>query len=68
MQSLESSALEPTKAELTNLSLSARIMRFLPVYGLVILTFLLVSIAWFTLIKIAHKNPTESVPLETATE
>lgn len=34
----------------------------------VILAFLLVSIAWFTLIKIAYKNPTESVPLETAIE
>lgn len=38
MQSLESSALEPTKAELKGASLKTRILRFLPVYGLVILT------------------------------
>ena len=38
MQSLESSALEPTKAELKGASLSTRMLRFLPVYGLVILT------------------------------
>jgi ribose transport system permease protein len=37
MQSLESSALEPTKAELVNLGFGKRLMRFLPVYGLVIL-------------------------------
>ena len=44
MQSLESSALEPTKADLTGLTLGARIIRFLPVYGLVILTFLLIGL------------------------
>lgn len=38
MQSLESSALEPTKAELKGVSFGKRLMRFLPVYGLVILT------------------------------
>lgn len=38
MQSLESSALEPTKAELKGASTKTRILRFLPVYGLVILT------------------------------
>lgn len=38
MQSLESSALEPTKAELKGASLKTRMLRFLPVYGLVILT------------------------------
>jgi ribose transport system permease protein len=42
MQSLESSALEPTKAELRGLSFSKRVMRFLPVYGLVILTLFLI--------------------------
>ena len=42
MQSLESSALEPTKAELKNLSFIARLMRFLPVYGLVILMIALI--------------------------
>ena len=41
MQSLESSALEPTKAELKNANLTTRVLRFLPVYGLVILTGLL---------------------------
>ncbi|MEX0309963.1 MAG: ABC transporter permease, partial [Tateyamaria sp.] len=42
MQSLESSALEPTKAELKGLSFGKRLMRFLPVYGLVILTVFLI--------------------------
>ena len=44
MQSLESSALEPTKADLKGLSMPKRIMRFLPVYGLVILMFLLIGL------------------------
>ncbi|MEM6637437.1 MAG: ABC transporter permease [Pseudomonadota bacterium] len=44
MQSLESTALEPTKAELKSLSFSARLMRFLPVYGLVILMVLLIGL------------------------
>lgn len=42
MQSLESNALEPTKAELKNASSRARLLRLLPVYGLVILTALLI--------------------------
>ncbi|WP_299649354.1 ABC transporter permease [uncultured Tateyamaria sp.] len=44
MQSLESGALEPTKAELKGLSMGKRIMRFLPVYGLVILTVFLIGL------------------------
>ncbi|KAB7610161.1 ABC transporter permease [Amylibacter sp. SFDW26] len=44
MQSLESNALEPTRAELSKLSLSGRLIRLLPVYGLVILTVLLIII------------------------
>ena len=44
MQSLESSALEPTKAELKGLPMSKRLMRFLPVYGLVILTAFLIAL------------------------
>ncbi len=44
MQSLESGALEPTKAELKGLGFGARIMRFVPVYGLVILMFLLIGL------------------------
>jgi ribose transport system permease protein len=44
MQSLESSALEPTKAELKSLSFTARLMRFLPVYGLVILMVFLIGL------------------------
>jgi len=44
MQSLESSALEPTKAELKGLSFAQRLMRFLPVYGLVILTVFLIGL------------------------
>ncbi|MEM7423141.1 MAG: ABC transporter permease [Pseudomonadota bacterium] len=37
MQSIESDALEPTKAELKGLSLGSKLVRLLPVYGLVIL-------------------------------
>ena len=37
MQSIESDALEPTRAELSGLSTGARLVRLLPVYGLVIL-------------------------------
>lgn len=44
MQSLDSNALEPTKAELRGLRFGARLLRFLPVYGLVILTGLLIVI------------------------
>ena len=44
MQSLESNALEPTKAELKGLSMGKRLMRFLPVYGLVILTIFLIGL------------------------
>ncbi|MBY5935615.1 ABC transporter permease [Tateyamaria omphalii] len=44
MQSLESSALEPTKAELKGLPIGKRLMRFLPVYGLVILTVFLIGL------------------------
>ncbi|WP_299546364.1 ABC transporter permease [uncultured Tateyamaria sp.] len=44
MQSLESSALEPTKAELKGLSMGKRVMRFLPIYGLVILTIFLIGL------------------------
>ncbi|MEM6886927.1 MAG: ABC transporter permease [Pseudomonadota bacterium] len=44
MQSLESGALEPTKAELKGLSFGKRVMRFLPVYGLVILTVFLIGL------------------------
>lgn len=42
MQSIQSNALEPTKAELKELSLADRLKRLLPVYGLVILTILLI--------------------------
>lgn len=34
----------------------------------VILAFLLVIAAWYTIIKIARENPTESVPLDTLGE
>ncbi len=44
MQSLESSALEPTKAELKGLGFGKRVIRFLPVYGLVILTVFLIGL------------------------
>tara|TARA_R110002126_G_scaffold155345_4_gene302395 strand:- start:1946 stop:2968 length:1023 start_codon:yes stop_codon:yes gene_type:complete len=42
MQSIESGALEPTKAELKGLSFGAKLIRFIPVYGLLILTLALV--------------------------
>ncbi|MBM7069026.1 ABC transporter permease [Actibacterium sp. 188UL27-1] len=42
MQSLESNALEPTRAEMQKLSTGARLLRLLPVYGLVILTVFLI--------------------------
>ncbi|SEA94469.1 ABC transporter permease [Rubrimonas cliftonensis] len=44
MQSLESGALEPTRAELKGLSAARKAMRLLPVYGLVILTALLIGL------------------------
>lgn len=44
MQSLDSGALEPTKAELKGLSAGRRLLRFLPVYGLVILTVFLIGL------------------------
>ncbi|MEL6600552.1 MAG: ABC transporter permease [Pseudomonadota bacterium] len=44
MQSLESGALEPTKAELKGLSTWKKIARILPVYGLVILTIFLIGL------------------------
>lgn len=42
MQSIESNALEPTRSELSAMSLGQKIQRLLPVYGLVILTALLI--------------------------
>jgi ribose transport system permease protein len=42
MQSIESNALEPTAAELAGMSFSQKIQRLLPVYGLVILTAILI--------------------------
>ena len=41
INSFKSNALEPTRTELRQLPLSARLMRLLPIYGLVILTVLL---------------------------
>lgn len=42
MQSIESNALEPTRAELRELTLLQKVGRLLPVYGLVLLTFFLI--------------------------
>ena len=42
MQSIESNALEPTKGELSGLSLAGRLIRLLPAYGLVLLTVFLI--------------------------
>jgi ribose transport system permease protein len=44
MQSLKSAALEPTKADLKGVSMAGRLARFLPVYGLVILTIFLIGL------------------------
>ena len=44
MQSIQSNALEPTSSELKGLSVGERLKRLLPVYGLVILTVLLILI------------------------
>ncbi|RCS22815.1 ABC transporter permease [Phyllobacterium salinisoli] len=44
MQSIQSAALEPTPAELKGLSAGERLKRLLPVYGLVILTVLLILV------------------------
>ena len=44
MQSIESNALEPTKAELRRMSFQSRLLRLLPVYGLVILTVGLIAL------------------------
>ena len=49
MQSLKSTALEPTRAELATLPTPQRIMRLLPVYGLPILTILLIVVFSFIL-------------------
>ena len=42
MQSIESNALEPTRAELKELTLIQKVIRILPVYGLVLLTLFLI--------------------------
>ncbi len=42
MNSIQSTALEPTKSELAGLSFGQKLMRYIPVYGLVILTALLI--------------------------
>ena len=46
--SVKSTALEPTRHELARLSMAERLRRFVPVYGLVILTVLLALL--FTLL------------------
>lgn len=42
MNSLQSNALEPTRSELSQLTVAQKIMRLLPVYGLVVLTVALI--------------------------
>ncbi len=49
MQSVESNALEPTKAELKKLGFFKKIVRLLPVYGLVLLTLFLLALFSFLL-------------------
>ncbi len=49
MQSIESNALEPTKAELAKLTTLQKIGRLVPVYGLVLLTVFLIALFSFLL-------------------
>ena len=49
MQSLKSNALEPTRSELATLSRGQAIVRVLPIYGLPILTVLLIAFFSFLL-------------------
>lgn len=42
MQSIESTALEPTRGEMTGLPARQKLIRLIPVYGLVILTLMLI--------------------------
>src|ERR1041384_2906941 len=49
MQSLKSTALEPTRTELARLSRGQAILRVLPIYGLPILTVLLIAFFSFLL-------------------
>jgi ribose transport system permease protein len=49
MNSIRSTALEPTRHELSNLTLAERIGRYVPVYGLLVLTFLLIVLFSFLL-------------------
>jgi len=49
MQSLKSNALEPTRADLQGLPLGARLMQWLPVYGLLLLTIGLILLFSFLL-------------------
>ena len=44
MQSIQTNALEPTPGELAGLSLAQRLLRLLPVYGLVVLTLALIIV------------------------
>lgn len=44
MQSIESTALEPTRAELKKLGMFAKMARLIPVYGLVLLTLILIAL------------------------
>ncbi|MDH6266212.1 ribose transport system permease protein [Rhizobium sp. SG_E_25_P2] len=44
MQSIQSTALEPTRSEMRGLTFGEKVMRLLPVYGLVILTLALILI------------------------
>ncbi|MEL6965093.1 MAG: ABC transporter permease, partial [Pseudomonadota bacterium] len=51
MQSLKSNALEPTSADLDGLPLGTRLLQWLPVYGLLILTIGLILLFSFLLPK-----------------
>lgn len=55
MQSIESNALEPTKAELQKMSGKAKFLSYIPVYGLLILTILLIVL--FSIL-LPHSFPT----------
>jgi ribose transport system permease protein len=44
MQSIKSNALEPTKAELASMNVAQKIVRLIPVYGLLVFTILLIAL------------------------
>ena len=64
--SIKSDALEPTKAEMRNLSVSERALRRLPVFGLPILALVLASVVINSLTTVSWLIEADmNVPMET---